>query len=719
MSTINWENALGGDWSVGTNWELGLVPTGDTEIALPGVYNVSISGDVAAANLAISASGATLAESAAGSLTLSGSLSLYNGAVFLNGANSIEGSVEVIGGLLAVGNGGALGNGFALLSGGVLLATTSQTLTTGLDFSGTPTIAAAPGQTLSLQGAQQLDGPVTLTFGEPSETGIILWGGSSFQLSGGTPDNLDIRDGELVFGNIDDGLAFLSSAWNSVDIEAGATLDLGGVPSSFDNLTGGGTLTGSETSSVTIGGGTFSGNLTGYLNLIITGQVVLAGSSRVGSIEIGNGGTFTSLTNDVGGLLDLDTASNVSIAPGASSAYFVNDGTVLRSGFSGAATVSVPFYNYGTLRVTAGSLTFTDGLANSGVVEGRLSTSGGTTTVTPDEAENDFNGNGLSDVLLEYTSGTLAEWMMNASAITSSGTITDQGQNATLYKQYSVAGVGDLNGDGKADVLISDSDGTFYDWNLNGPVLTSTNELTSQNQPVDLGPSSPWKVAGLGDFNGDGMADILLQNANGTLGDWTMDGSAIESAGNLTYQGNTVDLSAGWSVAGIGDFNGDNKSDVLLRNSDGTLGDWSMNGPTIDSAQEISFDGAAVTLPSSWSIVGVGDFNGDGMADILLRNANGSLGEWMMNGSQIESAEAVTYQGTAVSLNSSWTLAAIGDFNGDGKADLVWENSNGALGEWTMNGAAITSANSITSQGQPVSPTGWHVVATPTDLVFG
>src|SRR3984885_7191613 len=97
MSTINWENALGGDWSVGTNWELGLVPAGDTEITLPGVYTVSISGNVAAANLAINASGATLAESAAGSLTLSGGLSLYNGVVFLNGANSIEGSVQLAG----------------------------------------------------------------------------------------------------------------------------------------------------------------------------------------------------------------------------------------------------------------------------------------------------------------------------------------------------------------------------------------------------------------------------------------------------------------------------------------------------------------------------------------------------------------------------------------------------------------------------------------------
>jgi hypothetical protein len=96
MSTVNWESALGGDWSDGTNWELGLVPASNAEvqIALPGAYAVSITSDVTAASLTVNATGGTLTETGAGSLTLSGGLSLYNGAVFLNGANSIGGAVR-------------------------------------------------------------------------------------------------------------------------------------------------------------------------------------------------------------------------------------------------------------------------------------------------------------------------------------------------------------------------------------------------------------------------------------------------------------------------------------------------------------------------------------------------------------------------------------------------------------------------------------------------
>ena len=67
--------------------------------------------------------------------------------------------------------------------------------------------------------------------------------------------------------------------------------------------------------------------------------------------------------------------------------------------------VTVPFLNYGIMRIASGSVTFTDGFSNAGVVEGRLTTSGGTTTWTPDPAENNFSGDGLSGILWRNTNG--------------------------------------------------------------------------------------------------------------------------------------------------------------------------------------------------------------------------------------------------------------------------------------------------------------------------
>jgi hypothetical protein len=59
---------------------------------------------------------------------------------------------------------------------------------------------------------------------------------------------------------------------------------------------------------------------------------------------------------------------------------------------------------------------------------------------------------------------------------------------------------------------------------------------------------------------------------------------------------------------------------------------WLMNGTTITSNVLVSMN-----VPSSWSIVGIGDFNGDGFTDILWRDTGGNVAIWFMNGSTITS----------------------------------------------------------------------------------
>ncbi|MBV9739603.1 MAG: VCBS repeat-containing protein [Hyphomicrobiales bacterium] len=312
-----------------------------------------------------------------------------------------------------------------------------------------------------------------------------------------------------------------------------------------------------------------------------------------------------------------------------------------------------------------------------------------------------------SDVFWLNGAGTLAAWTVNGLQ-----QVTFQGSPATPNASWSVAGIGDFNGDGKSDVLWQNANGTLADWTMNGSQVTASQALTFQGQLAS--PSASWSIDGIGDFNGDGKSDVLWRNANGTLIDWTMNGSQITGSQGLTLAGVQVAPDASWSIAGIGDFNGDGKSDILWRNTSGALIDWSMNGSQISSSQEVTLGASSVAPDASWSIAGIGDFNGDGKSDILWRNTNGTLVDWTMNGSQVASPQEVTLGGSPATPDASWQIAEIGDLNANGVSDILWRNNSGALAEWTMNGAQITATQETGLQGG--APSAWTTLAKPTDF---
>ena len=85
-----------------------------------------------------------------------------------------------------------------------------------------------------------------------------------------------------------------------------------------------------------------------------------------------------------------------------------------------------------------------------------------------------------------------------------------------------------------------------------------------------------------------------------------------------------------------------------------------------------------------------GDFNGDGRSDLIWRNeATGQTSIWLMNGTTFSS-------GAVVMNNLAWRPALLGDFNGDGKSDVVWRNdTTGESSVWLMNGTQIIGSGSL------------------------
>ncbi|MFZ0688858.1 MAG: FG-GAP-like repeat-containing protein [Acidobacteriaceae bacterium] len=95
--------------------------------------------------------------------------------------------------------------------------------------------------------------------------------------------------------------------------------------------------------------------------------------------------------------------------------------------------------------------------------------------------------------------------------------------------------------------------------------------------------------------------------------------------------------------------------------------------------------------PNPQSFAAVRDFNGDCKSDILWRNTSTQqVYEWFMNGTTYPSS------GSPGSPTSDWVIQGSGDFNGDGKADLLWRNSTtGQVYIWLMNGSTLTSSGSL------------------------
>ena len=287
----------------------------------------------------------------------------------------------------------------------------------------------------------------------------------------------------------------------------------------------------------------------------------------------------------------------------------------------------------------------------------------------------DFDGDAHSDILWRNAStGENYLYPMDGTTIKPT-----EGYVRTVPDQsWQVAGIGDFNGDGHADVLWRNSStGENYIYIMTGTAIGPEGYIRTV-------ADQSWQVAGVGDFDGDGKADILWRNrATGDNYLYLMDGLSIKAGEGYLRQ--VADQS--WQVAGVGDFDGDGKADILWRNiSTGQNYIYFMDGTTIKPSEGF----IRTVADQNWQVAGVGDFNGDGKSDILWRN--GTTGEnylYPMNGTTILGTEG--YLRTVA--DTAWQVKGTGDYDGDGKADVLWRHAtSGENYLYPMDGTAIKAS---------------------------
>ena len=155
-----------------------------------------------------------------------------------------------------------------------------------------------------------------------------------------------------------------------------------------------------------------------------------------------------------------------------------------------------------------------------------------------------------------------------------------------------------------------------------------------------------------------------------------------------------VTLASPWTVGGVGDFDGNGKADILWRNAntgDAVISLMNAGGTAIASST------LAATVPTTWSVAGIGDFSASGRAGVLWRDTSPGNTVVSLVG---PTGNAIASSTNVAVLGSPWTVALVGDFNGTGRSDILWRNttsgavvlSSMAVGGTSISGSAVLAS---------------------------
>ena len=444
-----------------------------------------------------------------------------------------------------------------------------------------------------------------------------------------------------------------------------------------------------ETADIRNGGVLYVGMGGSAENITIQGSVHAATGADLKNVSIEEGGTLYLYGGaildgviNVNGTVIIDDPVhnygqlNFQVGGASSDTAMLNDYSLL-NGKDLSITVDPAQYGSGSYVIAGGAASFSDAVAVYGTDGAELCTlSAGasekcgdyryTLSVENDElifsyqdeavirmTEGDLNMDGRADIIM---------------TIDQSGHPADGSTGAWLIQENQTAAWGDLS-TRTSGWEIFGTGWTFADKATNDVYVRSSDNVIGAWTTGDDGKVTGWEtvgefsadtqIVGLGDFNGNGQTDLLLRNNNGAVGCFF---TSEEKHGWNYFQS----IGDEWKLSAVGDMNGDGRDDVVLKHDAGFAGCWLTQEDGTMAWADLD------TLPDGYEIVGAGDFNGDSTDDVLLKSGS-YYGVWLVN-----NGNAAGWMG--LGDLGDVTVEQIADFNGDGVDDLRIRTSAGDIG---------------------------------------
>jgi hypothetical protein len=318
-------------------------------------------------------------------------------------------------------------------------------------------------------------------------------------------------------------------------------------------------------------------------------------------------------------------------------------------------------------------------------------------------AVGDINGDGKTDLIVANQCASTGNCANTVGVLLGNGDGTFQ--SALNYgaggSQASSVAIGDVNGDGKADLVVANQCASSSSCAAGsvGVLLGNGNATFQARVSYQTGGSQANSTA-VADLNGDGNPDLIVANQCADFNCATGSVSVLLGNGDATFHAPVSYQTGGWqadSVA-VGDVNGDGIPDLIVANqcvssgscTNGTVAVLAGNG---DGTFQAAVGYGSGGVQAQW--VAVADVNHDGRLDLVVANqcidancATGSVGVLLGNGDG-------TFQ-AAISYGSGGPQAsslAIGDVNGDGNTDIVVANQCAGSGNCTNASVAVLLGN--------------------------
>jgi hypothetical protein len=250
----------------------------------------------------------------------------------------------------------------------------------------------------------------------------------------------------------------------------------------------------------------------------------------------------------------------------------------------------------------------------------------------------------------------------------------------TVTGAFARAVGGDFDGNGLGDLLAQGGSGSVS--------LGLNSGAAFQTQTV-FASATDWKVVGVGNFDRVGNPDVVWQHPSGLVLLWALNTSATPQTSYL-FAGATA-----WRIAAVADVDRDTFPDLVWQDPSGQVLVWYMTGSTVRSTQFLW------ASSSEYRLAAMGDLNGDGNADVIWQAPSGQVVLWLMQGTTRLSS-FIIFNGA-----TSWRVLALADVDGNGRSDLVWGGPASHLTVWSMNAAQATGFLYVTLGSQ------WQIAVSP------